>query len=120
MTRARILTFVLLVALFSFDRRPWRGDRVGRLLLASAGLFAVHVAALVFQVESVYATGLGAWSAAHYGALSRNFWAGGFHFYQIAGRFAAPFALWWLFGRTEPSQNLESARGPHPRKKRKG
>jgi len=112
--------FVLLVALFGFDRRPWRGDRVGRLLLASAGLFAVHVAALVFQVESVYATGLGAWSAAHYGALSRNFWAGGFHFYQIAGRFAAPFALWWLFGRTEPSQNRESARGPHLRKKRKG
>ena len=112
--------FVLLVTLFALDRRPWRGDRVGRLLLASAGLCAVHVAALVFQVESVYATSLGAWSAAHYGALSRNFWAGGFHFYQIAGRFAAPFVLWWLFGRTErPEPAPEGVARSQRRKKRK-
>jgi hypothetical protein len=62
-------------------------------------LWAVHVAALVFQVESVYATRLGPWSEAHYGSVARNLWAGGFHFYQIAGRFAVPFVLWWWFGR---------------------
>lgn len=111
--------FVLLVALFALDRRPWRGDRVARLLLASAVLFAVHVAALVFQVESVYATRLGAWSAAHYGAFARNFWAGGFHFYQIAGRFAAPFVIWWLLGRTErPEPDAERA-APYRRKKKR-
>ena len=41
------------------------------------GLWAIHVLALVFQVESVYATRLGAWSEAHYGRFARNFWAGG-------------------------------------------
>ena len=35
------------------------------------------------------------------GRVARNFWAAGFHFYQIAGRFAAPFALWWGLGRPE-------------------
>ena len=41
------------------------------------------------------------WSDAHYGPVARNIWAGGFHFYQIAGRFAAPFTLWWLLERPE-------------------
>ena len=93
--------FVLLVSLFALDPRPWQGSRVGRLALALLLLFLIHAAALVFQVKSVYATALGPWSTAHYGAVARNFWAGGFHFYQIAGRFAAPFALWWAFGRRE-------------------
>ena len=47
------------------------------------------------KIEALYATRLGPWSEAHYGAVARNFWAGGFHFYQVAGRFAAPFVLWW-------------------------
>ena len=66
------------------------------------GLLAlVHVLAVVFQVEGLYATRLGEWSSAHYGAFARNFWAGGFHFYLVAVRFAAPFALWWALGRNE-------------------
>ncbi|HYV42255.1 MAG TPA: hypothetical protein VEO02_10745 [Thermoanaerobaculia bacterium] len=111
--------FILLVALFALHPRPWRGDRVARLLLALLCLYIVHVVFLVFQVEKVYAIDLGPWSASHYGPVARNFWAAGFHFYQIAGRFAAPFALWWLFGRTEP---IASARPPglRRRKKRRG
>ena len=99
--------FVLLGALFAMDPRPLRGAHVARFLAAAASLFAVHVLALVFEVQSVYATSLGAWSDANYGKFASNFWAAGWHFYLIAGRFAAPFALWWLFGRREEEDALE-------------
>jgi hypothetical protein len=93
--------FVILAALFALGPRPLEPHRFGRFWLAAAGLGAIHVLALVFEVESLYATRLGPWSAEHYGPFARNFWAAGFHFYQIAGRFAAPFVLWWGFGRPE-------------------
>jgi hypothetical protein len=93
--------FVLLAALFALAPHPLELRRFGRFWIAAGGLWAIHVLALVFQVEALYATRLGAWSDAHYGALARNIWAGGFHFYQIAGRFAAPFALWWALGNFE-------------------
>jgi hypothetical protein len=112
--------FVLLAALFALRPRPWKQDNVVRFLLAALCLYIVHVIFLVFEVESVYATRLGEWSAAHYGAFARNFWAAGFHFYQIAGRFAAPFAIWWFFGRPDPTQTSEPPRGPRRKKKRKG
>ena len=89
--------FALLAALFGLARHPLAARNVGRFWIAAAALFGIHVVALVFQVEALYATRLGPWSEAHYGAFARNFWATGFHFYQIAGRFAAPFALWWGF-----------------------
>ena len=108
--------FVLLGALFAMDPRPFRGPHVVRFLAAAGVLFAIHVLAIVFQVQSVYATNLGAWSEAHYGKFASNFWAAGWHFYLIAGRFAAPFALWWLFGRREEEDPLVKPR----RKKRKG
>lgn len=111
--------FVLLGALFALHPRPWRRDRVVRFFLAALTLFVIHVVFLIFQVESYYATRLGEWSAAHYGAFARNFWAAGFHFYQIAGRFAAPFAIWWFFGRPDPATAPEIARGPRRRKKRR-
>jgi len=113
--------FVLLGALFALPPRPWRQKNVTRFLLAALCLFVVHVLFLVFQVESVYANNFREWSAAHYSAFERNFWGAGFHFYQIAGRFAAPFAIWWFFGRSEPSEpTIEPARGPRRKKKRKG
>jgi len=111
--------FVLLVALFALHPRPWRGDRVARLLLALLCLYVVHVVFLVFQVEKVYAVDLGPWSATHYGPVARNFRAAGFHFYQIAGRFAAPFAIWWFFGHTEPTAAPGISRGPQRKKKKK-
>jgi len=112
--------FVLLGALFALPPRPWRQQNVMRFLLAALCLFVVHVIFLVFQVESVYANNFRDWSAAHYSAFERNFWGAGFHFYQIAGRFAAPFAIWWFFGRSEPAPAEEPARGPRRKKKRKG
>ena len=110
--------FVLLAALFALHRRPWRTDRMVKLLLAMLCLYAIHVIFLVFEVESLYATRFGDWSAAHYGKVARNFWAGGFHFYQIAGRFAAPFAIWWFLGRDEPAPAGEAPRGPRKKKRR--
>ena len=111
--------FVLVASLFALHRRPWRTDRVVRLILAMLCLYAVHVIFLVFEVESLYSTRFGDWSAAHYGTVARNFWAGGFHFYQIAGRFAAPFAIWWFLGREEPAQAEQQPKGPGRRKRRR-
>jgi hypothetical protein len=100
--------FVLLCALFALERRPWRGRVVGAFWLGAALLAVVHVVALVFQVRALYAVHLGPWSAAHYGAFARNFWAGGFHFYQVAGRFAAPFAIWWALRKDEGLRTQDS------------
>lgn len=93
--------FVLLAALFALAPHPLRARPFGRFWIAAGLLWAIHVAAIVFEVEALYATRLGPWSEAHYGPVARNLWAAGFHFYQIAGRFAAPFALWWMLGRPE-------------------
>jgi len=108
--------FVLLAALFALDPRPLRGAHIARFLAAAAVLWLIHVVALAFQVHSVYATSLGAWSLANYGRVARNFWAAGWHFYLIVGRFAAPFALWWFFGRREEEAALEK---PPARRRRK-
>jgi len=106
--------FVLLAALFALGRHPLSPRPFGRFWIAAALLFGIHVIALVFQVEGLYATRLGDWSGAHYGALARNFWAGGFHFYLVAGRFAAPFVLWWALGREE-----ETSQPLRPRSRRR-
>ena len=109
--------FVLLAALFALDPRPLRGAHLARFLAAAAALWLIHVVALAFQVQSVYATSLGAWSVANYGRVARNVWAGGWHFYLIAGRFAAPFALWWLLGRREEESSLEKSSARKRRRK---
>ncbi len=93
---------------------PARGSRV---VLALLLLFCVHVVALCCQVESLHATRLGAWSEANYGTFARNGWAAAFHVYQIAGRFAAPFAIWWPLSWSEPVEP-EVNKGPARRKKR--
>ena len=111
--------FVLLAALFAIPPRPWRQQNVMRFLLAGLCLFAVHVVFLVFQVESVYANNFREWSAVHYSWFERNFWGAGFHFYQIAGRFAAPFAIWWMLGRPEPAAPAEARHGPSRKKTRR-
>ena len=87
--------FVILAALLASAPAT---VRPGRVAAAGAILFAVHVLALVCQIESLYATRMGPWSEAHYGVFARNAWAAAFHFYEIAGRFAAPFAIWWGLG----------------------
>ena len=106
--------FVMLAALLA-ALPPLRASRI---FLAFGLLFVVHVVALCCQVESLYATRLGAWSEANYGAFARNAWASAFHVYQIAGRFAAPFAIWWPLAWREPAQD-EVRKGPARRRRRK-
>jgi hypothetical protein len=88
---------ILLTTLFAVSRQPLSDRNVRGLLLASLLLVVVHVAAVVMNVQSIYALRLGPWSARHYGSIARNFWGASAHFYSIAGTFGAGFALWWLF-----------------------
>lgn len=85
----------ILAALFAASPRPLSDRGIARFAAAAALLWVTHVVALVFAVESLYVLSLGPWSAARYGAVARNFWATGSHFYRIAGIFAVPFVLWW-------------------------
>jgi hypothetical protein len=92
---------ILLTTLFSVTRKPLGDRNVPRLLLASLALVLVHIAAVVVNVQSIYALRLGPWSVQHYGPVARNFWGAGAHFYSVVGVFGAPFALWWLL-RSSP------------------
>jgi hypothetical protein len=47
-------------------------------------------------------------------------WAAGWHFYLIAGRFAAPFALWWSFGKREGASESSDKPRRAGKKKRRG
>ena len=95
------LTFdvILLLTLAATTKGLLRDRAVKGLALSCCVLFALHVAALVLAVESFYATQLGAWSTATYGAFARNAWATASHFWRLAGCFAAPFILWWALIR---------------------
>jgi hypothetical protein len=105
---------ILLATLFAVNRQPLRDRNIAGFLLASVALVVVHVAAVVMNVQAIYALRLGAWSERNYGPVARNFWGAGAHFYTIIGAFGASFALWWLF---RPSSVLTSNR-PSPRRPR--
>ena len=95
---------IVLTTLFAAARRPFADRNIVGLLLASVTLVAVHVIAVVVNVQAIYALRLGAWSERNYGPVARNFWGAGAHFYSLAGVFGAAFALWWLF-RPSPAEN---------------
>ena len=89
--------FVVLTALFAVNRRPLGDRNITGLLLASLVLIAVHIAAVLVNVQEIYALRLGPWSERNYGPVARNLWGAGAHFYSLIGAFGAAFALWWLF-----------------------
>ncbi|HXH39085.1 MAG TPA: hypothetical protein VNN08_10695 [Thermoanaerobaculia bacterium] len=99
---------ILLTTLFAVNRWPLSDRNAMSFVLASLALVVVHIAAVVMNVESIYALRLGPWSAQHYGPVARNFWGAGAHFYSIVGVFGAAFALWWLF---RPSPRAVKASG---------
>ena len=85
---------VMLIALFlAVPRLSWRRrlENLGWALLATVFFDIVLV---FFRVKFVYATGLGAWSLAHYGAFARNFWGLGKHLLDLPLKFSLPFLLW--------------------------
>ena len=65
-----------------------RGDRVAIIAETNADFL------IFFFVKFTYATQLGAWSEAHYGAFSRNVWGLTYHVLDLAFKFALPFLLW--------------------------
>ena len=85
-----ILTFALFLAVPGVAaRRRWEN-------LGWAALATVFFDLLLyfFFVKFVYATQLGAWSAAHYGVFGRNFWGLGKHLLDLPFKFALPLILW--------------------------
>jgi hypothetical protein len=104
--------FILLTTLFAAAARPFADRNVRGFLLAAIALVAVHVAAVVANVQSIYALRLGPWSAAHYGPVARNFWAAAAHFYSVVGVYGAAVALWWLFRPVGEMAATRRQKGP--------
>ncbi|MEA2338774.1 MAG: hypothetical protein QOE82_2781 [Thermoanaerobaculia bacterium] len=88
---------IVLTTLFAVTRRPLNDRNILRWFLAGLCLIVVHIAAVVVNVQSIYALRLGAWSERNYGPIARNFWGASAHFYSVIGVFGAALALWWLF-----------------------
>ena len=89
--------FHLLGALFlAVPGIPWR-ERLGNLAAAVVITIAYDVLLVVFIVEFAYATRLGAWSLAHYGAFARNFFGLGKHLLDLPFKLALPLLLWCAF-----------------------
>lgn len=103
---------ILLTTLFAASRHPLRDRNIKRFCLAAISMVPVHIAAVVANVESIYALRLGPWSAAHYGVVARNFWGAAAHFYTIVGAFGAAFVLWWLFLPSAEGEAVNATRVP--------
>ncbi len=85
---------VMLIALFlAVPRLSWR-RRVENLGWALLITVFFDILLVFFYVKFAYATQLGAWSLAHYGAFARNFWGLGKHLLDLPLKFSLPFLLW--------------------------
>jgi hypothetical protein len=104
---------MLLSSLFAVSAQPFGNRNLTGLLVASLILVLVHVAAVIANVQSIYALKLGPWSEQHYGAVARNLWGAAAHFYSVVGAFGAPFALWWLL---RPPVGSKPQKLPHRHK----
>ncbi len=88
-----ILVFALFLAVPGVAaRRRW--ENLGWATLATV---VFDLLLYFFFVKFVYATQLGAWSAAHYGTFGRNFWGLGKHLLDLPFKFALPLILWATF-----------------------
>ena len=75
---------------------PWR-RRLENLGWAVLITVFFDILLIFFYVKFTYATQLGDWSLAHYGAFARNFWGLGKHLLDLPFKFALPFLLWAAF-----------------------
>lgn len=89
--------WILLATLFLATPGAPARERLRTLGWSAAVLFLFHWLLVVFFVKSIYAIGLGEWSARHYGAFGRNFWSLGKHLLDLPIKFGLPFALWAFF-----------------------
>ena len=101
-----LLTAAMFLAVPRLGLRK-RLEPLGYALLISAFF---HIVAVVFRLQFIYATQLGAWSAEHYGAFAQNFWGLGRHLLDLPFRFALPLLLWavFFFDRLAPAPALDS------------
>ncbi|HVT61014.1 MAG TPA: hypothetical protein VHR45_21805 [Thermoanaerobaculia bacterium] len=89
--------FLLLGALFlGVPAVSWR-DRLGNLGWAALATACFDVLLVVAYVEFFYATQMGSWSTAHYGAFARNFYGLGKHLLDLPFKLALPLVLWAAF-----------------------
>ncbi len=88
---------------------PWRRrlENLGWALLITI-FFDIFL--IFFYVKFTYATQLGPWSAAHYGAFSRNVWGITYHVLDLAFKFALPFLLWAGFYYQDLTAGIQPAR----------
>ncbi len=72
---------------------PWRKklENLGWGALISVFF---HIFSLFFWVKFIYATQLGAWSAANYSTFQINFWGLGKHLLDLPFKFSMPLLLW--------------------------
>lgn len=88
---------VLLGALFlAVPAVPWR-RRLENLGWAVLATIFFDIFLIFFQVKAAYATQLGDWSLANYGAFARNFYGLGKHLLDLPFKFSLPFLLWAVF-----------------------
>jgi hypothetical protein len=106
---------ILFLSLAATTRGLLRDHAMRGIALSCCVLFALHVLAVVANVEAFYATRFGAWSAAHYGPFSRNLWATATHFWRFVGCYAAAFLLWWSLVRTAAPSAFTASRTPSGR-----
>jgi hypothetical protein len=88
---------ILLAALFlGVPAIPWR-ERLGNLAIAAVITVGYDILLVIFIVKFAYATQLGAWSLANYGAFTRNFFGLGKHLLDLPFKLALPLLLWCVF-----------------------
>jgi hypothetical protein len=105
---------LLLGALFlAVPGVPWP-ERLQNLAVAALITAAYDVLLVFFIVKFVYATQLGAWSMANYGAFARNFYGLGKHLLDLPFKLALPLLLWCGFylPRLRASQRTAAPAAP--------
>ncbi len=83
-----------------------------RAAAALGALFVTQVLHLSFAVQTIYATQLGAWSAASWPRWQREVVATGRYFFDVVGKYAVPFVVWAVtlrFGEEEGGAKHDAA-----------
>lgn len=88
---------LLLASLFLATPGLAPRERFGNLVIALVCAAFFHVFLLAALVKFTYATQLGTYSDAHYGAVAQNFWGLLAHLLDLPFKFALPLILWAAF-----------------------
>jgi hypothetical protein len=109
---ARLFTFntILLFTLFATNAKPLSRRNLGWLLFSAAVLVLSHAVAVVAGTESVFSRGFGAWSDAHYSALTTDVSLIVAQGYMLVGGYAIVFGLWWATRPPPAAGSPETAR----------